>query len=119
MCPNRLDIEYSYRKGFPFLVFLLLLLGGFVRALFWFFFLLVLGFFPFVFMFDFLFLLFVEGFFCDAGFISMHQFSVSSFHFTQQRVSGVANRVCNCKTTFSIGNYNKIANMSFVSGSKS
>lgn len=111
MCPNRLYIEYSYRKGFAFFCCCcLVFLRGFGVFFFCFY-----GWFLFGF-----FLLFVcWGFFCGEGFILMHQFSVPSFHFTQQRASGVANRVCKYKTTFSIGNYNKIVNVSFLSGSKS
>lgn len=99
-------------KGLPFFV---VVAWCFWEGLFGFFFFCFYGWFLFGF-----FLLFVcWGFFCGEGFILMHQFSVPSFHFTQQRASGVANRVCKYKTTFSIGNYNKIVNVSFVSGSKS
>lgn len=112
MCPNRLYIEYSYRKGFAFFCCCcLVVLRGFV----WVFFLLFLWV-VFVCFFSLVCLL---GDFCGAGFILMHQFSVPSFHFTQQRASGVANRVCKYKTTFSIGNYNRIVNVSFLFGSKS
>lgn len=77
MCSNRLDLEGSDRGG----LYCLFRLGGFFAWL-------------------------DEGVggSCGAGCKFMHHFSSSSFHFTQQTVSGVASRVCKYQTSFTVEN---------------
>lgn len=97
---NRLHIEYSCRKGFAFCCCscCLGLLWGVFFFFTWFFFSLVCW-----------------GFFL---WCRLHiNTSIFCIKFPFHPMVRVTNRVCKCKTTFSIGSYNKIANVSFVSGS--